>query len=119
MRLSLLRCPQFRTPQNPHPNRHRYPRQRSSEYGENRRVSGTMDIERRKRMLGPITRGLPWRVEATVCKQHHEFLKLEEKKFIVSILIRWKGELQPRQAQWLNSIYDRLVFEHNVPYRPT
>jgi len=73
----------------------------------------------RKRMLGPITRGLHWKAKLRVCRRHQHRLTQWEQNFVYDLDHDWHRRelLEVKQAKKLNEIYDKLVFDYGVDYR--
>jgi hypothetical protein len=53
----------------------------------------------------------PWRVMADHCLTREERLSERERKFVRDLVSRWRGELTPKQHDWLSAIHQRLQRE--------
>jgi hypothetical protein len=48
-----------------------------------------------------------WRVMAEACAQCPHLLSQRERSFVTT-MTRWRGKPSPKQAEWLEAIYDRI-----------
>jgi hypothetical protein len=60
------------------------------------------------RQESPPPRRAAWRAKRDFCLDHKNQLSARELEFVIS-LDRWRGQLTPKQSDWLQAIYERVT----------